>query len=708
MRAACVPMASLAHALTLCAALGVACACGRSSGEVDLTVRIDKVAPSCGSSADTTQLTVTGNMPEKPLVAVVDSNGNPVPIAYRAWMGTSELRDVKWVDRQTLTAVVPPMADGTYPLRLQGPLGDPVTKEEAFRASDAACPVQTAALVITSAVAAPATVVVGESVTVTASVKNLGLAAAKGVTASVTSAPAGLTAPAAGPGPQDVPAGEARTFTWTYTASAMSGGAFTVEAGGTAADTGQPVTSQPVSTNEVLLNPRSFISCTSVVTPARANIGQVVTVALEVTNHASDTARVTPAVTVSGPVTPVSAPAASSLAGGSSGTFRWTYSADGAGTAAFTASASGTDSTTGEQVTVSTAQASVILQAPAALAATLQISPDTVAGSQSRTVTASMIVRNTGGATATGVTASIVSTPAGVTPPETGPASQDVPGGESRTFNWLYTIGASAGGTFSGGADGKDANSQQAVSAAQVTSDALVVTYTVGATVTGLAGTGLVLRSGDDSVAVSTNATIRFPTPVASGASYGVTVGQQPTGQTCSVSSGTGTIATADVTASVSCAESAYALSTTITPSGSGSVSCDGAACKTSYGYSTTPITITATPASGYSFSGWSGDCSGTGTCSVTMTADHSVTASFAATSYKLSTGVSPSGSGSISCDGAACYTHYRPSATPITITATPASGYSFSSWSGDCSGTGTCTVTMTADHSVTANFTSP
>jgi uncharacterized repeat protein (TIGR02543 family) len=688
--------------------MGVACACGGSSGEVDLTVRIDKVAPSCGGSADTTQLTVTGNMPEKPLVSVVDPNGNPVPIAYRAWMGTSELRDVKWVDRQTLTAVVPPMAAGMYPLMLQGPLGDPATKEGAFRVSDAACPVQTAALVITSAIAAPATVVVGESVTVTASVKNLGLAAAKGVTASVTSAPAGLTAPAAGPRPQDVEAGEARTFAWTYTASAMSGGAFTVEAGGTAADTSQPVAAQPVSTNEVLLNPRSFISCTSVVTPARANVGQVVTVALEVTNHATDTARVTPAMTISGPVTLVSEPAASSLAGGSSATFRWTYNAAGAGTATFTASASGTDSATGEQVTVSTAQASVTLQAPAALAATLQISPATVAGSQSGTVTASMIVRNTGGATATGVTASIVSAPTGATPPETGPASQDVPGGESRTFNWVYTIGASPGGTFSAGARGTDANSQQAVSSAQVTSGALVVTYTVGATVAGLTGTGLVLRNGDDSLAVSTNATVRFPTAVASGASYGVTVGQQPIGQTCTVSSGTGTIDTANVTASVSCAANTYRLSTTIAPSGAGNVSCNGAACKTSYGYSTTPITITATPTSGYSFSGWSGDCSGTGTCTVTMTANHAVTANFTANSYTLSTGVSPSGSGSVSCDGAACTTSYRYSTTPITITATPASGYSFSGWSGDCSGTGTCTVAMTTNRAVTANFTSP
>lgn len=42
-----------------------------------------------------------------------------------------------------------------------------------------------------------------------------------------------------------------------------------------------------------------------------------------------------------------------------------------------------------------------------------------------------------------------------------------------------------------------------------------------------------------------------------------------------------------------------------------------------------TPVTLTATPASGFAFTGWSGDCSGTGTCSVTMSALKNVTATF-------------------------------------------------------------------------------
>lgn len=42
-----------------------------------------------------------------------------------------------------------------------------------------------------------------------------------------------------------------------------------------------------------------------------------------------------------------------------------------------------------------------------------------------------------------------------------------------------------------------------------------------------------------------------------------------------------------------------------------------------------------------------------------------------------------------------------------VILKATPASGWTFDHWAGDCSGTGDCSVTMTADHSVSAVFVS-
>ena len=45
-----------------------------------------------------------------------------------------------------------------------------------------------------------------------------------------------------------------------------------------------------------------------------------------------------------------------------------------------------------------------------------------------------------------------------------------------------------------------------------------------------------------------------------------------------------------------------------------------------------TVVTLTATPASGSTFAGWSGACSGTGTCQITMSQAQAVTATFATT----------------------------------------------------------------------------
>jgi len=73
--------------------------------------------------------------------------------------------------------------------------------------------------------------------------------------------------------------------------------------------------------------------------------------------------------------------------------------------------------------------------------------------------------------------------------------------------------------------------------------------YTIGGTVSGLAGSGLVLLdNGSDSLPVTSNS-FTFPTPLASGASYSVTISSQPSNpaQNCNVTNGTGT-ANANVT----------------------------------------------------------------------------------------------------------------------------------------------------------------
>ncbi len=67
-------------------------------------------------------------------------------------------------------------------------------------------------------------------------------------------------------------------------------------------------------------------------------------------------------------------------------------------------------------------------------------------------------------------------------------------------------------------------------------------TYTVGGSVSGLSGTGLVLQnSGGDNLPVSANGSFGFATAVGAGGPYAVTVLTQPAGQTCTVQNGSGT-----------------------------------------------------------------------------------------------------------------------------------------------------------------------
>ena len=88
-----------------------------------------------------------------------------------------------------------------------------------------------------------------------------------------------------------------------------------------------------------------------------------------------------------------------------------------------------------------------------------------------------------------------------------------------------------------------------------------------------------------------------------------------------------------------------HVLAVSATGSGSGTlvsspggISCSVAAgstsgtCSASFNNGTT-VTLTAAPAGGHTFSGWSGACSGTGNCVVNMTHARSVTASFSAPS---------------------------------------------------------------------------
>ena len=110
-----------------------------------------------------------------------------------------------------------------------------------------------------------------------------------------------------------------------------------------------------------------------------------------------------------------------------------------------------------------------------------------------------------------------------------------------------------------------------------------------------------------------------------------------------------------------------------------------------------TQVSITATPNSGYTFSGWSNG-STVNPLSITMTSNTSITANFALIPVYTIT-VSAEDGGSISSNGG----EYQ-QGTQLTLTATPDEGYEFSGWS-DGSTEATRVITASENLTLTASF---
>ncbi|SPP64166.1 putative Thermitase [Nitrospira lenta] len=140
-----------------------------------------------------------------------------------------------------------------------------------------------------------------------------------------------------------------------------------------------------------------------------------------------------------------------------------------------------------------------------------------------------------------------------------------------------------------------------------------------------------------------------------------------------------------------------------------------GATCNVSFPAGSS-ATLTAIPALGSVFSGWSGGgCTGILTCSLSTTSSVTATftlappAPFTVTVSKNGAGsgtvtsAQPGNNGGINC-GATCTDQFS-QGTTVALTATPVAGSVFSGWNGsNCVGTGTCQ--LTGDATVTATFT--
>ncbi len=114
-------------------------------------------------------------------------------------------------------------------------------------------------------------------------------------------------------------------------------------------------------------------------------------------------------------------------------------------------------------------------------------------------------------------------------------------------------------------------------------------------------------------------------------------------------------------------------------------------------------VTLAAAPVAGWVFAGWTGDVTGTtNPVTVPVNKNMTVTAMFAQ-SFTITTSVNPPGSGSVTLNPNKAT--YQPG-EQVEVTAVANSGFGFTNWSGDLSGTETSkTIVVNGNLNIVANF---
>lgn len=233
--------------LALALALGVVGACAR--GPVRTAPLPLSVDPPSGSAHRPVAVTIHGEgFRVRPVQDV--SAGARLDATFRAWLGDTTLEQVRWVDDRTLEAVVPAgIPPGLHALTIEDPFGGRATLDGAYEATLAP-----AALAVTF-VSPPPTVNVGQPFTVTVELRNGGGATALGVAVELGAGGAAAGPP---PAPVDVPGGEARRVSRTFTAAAAGEIALAVTGTGIDALTGGPVASGPAAASVLVQVPAAL------------------------------------------------------------------------------------------------------------------------------------------------------------------------------------------------------------------------------------------------------------------------------------------------------------------------------------------------------------------------------------------------------------------------------------------------------------------
>jgi uncharacterized repeat protein (TIGR01451 family)/uncharacterized repeat protein (TIGR02543 family) len=286
------------------------------------------------------------------------------------------------------------------------------------------------------------------------------------------------------------------------------------------------------------------------------------------------------------------------------------------------------------------------------------------------------------------------------------------------------TLTKSHSGNFTQGATG-DWTLAVTNSGGQPTSGAVTVTDALptGFTKNAVSGTGW-----DCSASTATNISCTRSDALASGSSYPAITVTANVGATAVTSTNTASVSgggetnTSNDSASDPTTMVAH-LTVATAGNGSGTVTDDlssincGSTCSADYATGTA-VTLTATPGTSSTFTGWSGDigsCTATATtCQVTMNQARSITATFTLQTFTLQITTSGAGTGTVTSDvgGISCNANTGTCSktydygTTVTLSEAADGGSTFSGWSGGCTVSGaTCVATMTQSRSVGAAF---
>ena len=276
-----------------------------------------------------------------------------------------------------------------------------------------------------------------------------------------------------------------------------------------------------------------------------------------------------------------------------------------------------------------------------------------------------------------------------------------VPAGSTFSYGSVVTLTATpnTGSSFANWSAGVNGSGQVVTltvdSDKHITATFTLNTYTLNTATTGN-GSGSVSHVPAGSTFNYGTVITLTATPITGSSFTNWSAGVSGTGQVVTLTMDANKAVTATFTLNT------YTLSTATAGNGSGSVSHLPAGTTFNYG---TVITLTATPITGSSFTGWSAGVNGAGqVVTLTMDSDKAVTATFTLNTYTLSTATTGNGTGSVSHIPAGTTFNYG---TVITLTATPITGSSFTSWSAGVNGSGqVVTLTMDSDKAITATFT--